>query len=99
MPVRHITTSRLSFSPQANGTLQCSDVLAVWEPVRVAAGLTPAVMSAWCSVSVQPAIDAYNEAWATTWHPNMSVSGRKSVAEMSSGGRLTWSRTHSRLLI
>lgn len=67
------------FCPQANGTLKCSDILAAWEPVREAAGLTPAAMSAWCMVSVQPVIDAYNGAWMSAAHPNMSVSEKNQL--------------------
>lgn len=75
--------------------LNCSDILTAWEPLREAAGLSPAVMSMWCSVSVQPVIDAYNGAFG---NPDMSVSGRKSVVETSSICRLTVNGSYPSIL-
>lgn len=88
----------LVFCTQANGALKCSDVLAAWEPVREAVGSTPAAMSAWCSVSVQPVIDAYNGALVSAGHSNISVSRRKSVGETSSICRLTGTESSPQLL-
>ncbi|XP_040004739.1 ATP-binding cassette sub-family A member 12 [Xiphias gladius] len=57
---------------QANGTLECSDVLKEWEPVREAAGLSHATMAKWCNISLQPVLEAYVAAQAVYSHLNMS---------------------------
>ncbi|XP_035533108.1 ATP-binding cassette sub-family A member 12 [Morone saxatilis] len=45
---------------QANGTLECSEVLNAWEPVREAAELSHAAMAMWCNINLQPVLEAYN---------------------------------------
>lgn len=62
----------LTFPLQANGTLECSEALKIWAPVREAAGLSHHAMAMWCNISLQPVFEAYNEAVNTTL--NMSVS-------------------------
>ncbi|KAM9346860.1 uncharacterized protein ABDE67_011175 [Symphorus nematophorus] len=47
---------------QANGSLECSEVLKAWEPVREAAGLSQATMATWCNINLQPVLEAYKEA-------------------------------------
>uniref|UniRef100_A0A3P8W266 ATP binding cassette subfamily A member 12 n=1 Tax=Cynoglossus semilaevis TaxID=244447 RepID=A0A3P8W266_CYNSE len=44
---------------QSNGTLDCSEALQIWEPVRIAVGLSNATMSAWCNVELQPVAENY----------------------------------------
>ncbi|KAG7227448.1 hypothetical protein INR49_005262 [Caranx melampygus] len=44
---------------QANATLQCSDVLKLWQPVGETAGLSPATMAMWCNINLQPVLEAY----------------------------------------
>lgn len=57
---------------QANGSLECSDILKVWDPVREAAGLSPAVMAMWCNINLQPVLEAYNAEESMYGHLNMS---------------------------
>ncbi|XP_061735979.1 glucosylceramide transporter ABCA12 isoform X2 [Nerophis ophidion] len=44
---------------QANGSLECSEVLRVWHPVMEAAALNQSVLERWCDVSLQPVLEAY----------------------------------------
>ncbi|XP_044222425.1 glucosylceramide transporter ABCA12 [Thunnus albacares] len=44
---------------QANGTLECSEALQLWEPVREAAGLNHTTMAMWCNIDLQPVLEAY----------------------------------------
>lgn len=44
---------------KSNGTLDCSEALQIWEPVRIAVGLSNATMSAWCNVELQPVAENY----------------------------------------
>uniref|UniRef100_A0A8C3AW17 ATP binding cassette subfamily A member 12 n=1 Tax=Cyclopterus lumpus TaxID=8103 RepID=A0A8C3AW17_CYCLU len=60
---------------QANGTLECNEVLKTWEPVREAAGLSPDAMAMWCTVSLQPVLDAYAAAQTIYTHMNTSHMG------------------------
>ncbi|XP_049904471.1 glucosylceramide transporter ABCA12 isoform X1 [Epinephelus moara] len=60
---------------QANGTLECSEVLRAWEPVREAAGLNHATLAMWCNINLQPLLEAYAEANAVYAHMNMSHMG------------------------
>ncbi|XP_033473300.2 uncharacterized protein abca12 [Epinephelus lanceolatus] len=60
---------------QANGTLECSEVLRAWEPVREAAGLNHATLAMWCNINLQPLFEAYAEANAVYAHMNMSHMG------------------------
>ncbi|XP_068602787.1 glucosylceramide transporter ABCA12 [Brachionichthys hirsutus] len=57
---------------QGNGTLNCTTVLMIWEPVRQAAGLNSSTMAVWCSIHVQPILEAYSEAIRFYSHLNMS---------------------------
>ncbi|KAM6978364.1 uncharacterized protein abca12 [Tautogolabrus adspersus] len=57
---------------QANSTLECSDVLKAWDPVREAAGLSHATMAMWCNISLQPVLEAYMEALVVYGNLNMS---------------------------
>ncbi|XP_059199203.1 glucosylceramide transporter ABCA12 [Centropristis striata] len=60
---------------QANGTLECSEVLTVWEPVREATGLSHAAIAMWCNINLQPVLEAYSEEEADYAHMNMSHTG------------------------
>ncbi|XP_049449720.1 glucosylceramide transporter ABCA12 isoform X5 [Epinephelus fuscoguttatus] len=60
---------------QANGTLECSEVLRAWEPVREAAGLNHSTLAMWCNINLQPLLEAYAEANAVYAHMNMSHMG------------------------
>ncbi|KAL7385149.1 hypothetical protein ABVT39_016568 [Epinephelus coioides] len=60
---------------QANGTLECSEVLRAWEPVREAAGLNHATLAMWCNINLQPLFEAYAEANTVYAHMNMSHMG------------------------
>ncbi|KAL7385147.1 hypothetical protein ABVT39_016568 [Epinephelus coioides] len=60
---------------QANGTLECSEVLRAWEPVREAAGLNHATLAMWCNINLQPLFEAYAEANSVYAHMNMSHMG------------------------
>ncbi|XP_041662328.1 ATP-binding cassette sub-family A member 12 [Cheilinus undulatus] len=57
---------------QANGTLECSAVLKVWDPVREAAGLSHQAMAVWCTIAVQPVLEAYYESPVVYSNLNMS---------------------------
>ncbi|XP_047193227.1 glucosylceramide transporter ABCA12 isoform X2 [Scophthalmus maximus] len=60
---------------QANGTLDCSEVLKAWEPVGEAAGLSPATMAMWCNISLQPVLEAHAAAQTVYSHTNMTHMG------------------------
>ncbi|XP_065818444.1 glucosylceramide transporter ABCA12 [Labrus bergylta] len=55
---------------QANNTLECSDVLKAWDPVREAAG--HAKMAVWCNLNLRPVLEAYMEAQVVYSNLNMS---------------------------
>ncbi|KAM7407614.1 hypothetical protein PAMA_003372 [Pampus argenteus] len=55
---------------QANSTLDCSEALEAWEPIREAAGLNYTTMAMWCNISLQPVLEAYAE--SHTVYMNMS---------------------------
>ncbi|KAM7380664.1 hypothetical protein PAMP_003942 [Pampus punctatissimus] len=55
---------------QANGTLDCSEALKAWEPIREAAGLNHSTMAMWCNISLQPVLEAYTASY--TVYMNMS---------------------------
>ncbi|CAL8371002.1 unnamed protein product [Arctogadus glacialis] len=59
---------------QTNGTLDCLQVLMLWEPVRAAAGLEndTDTLRAWCHVSLQPVLQSY--AAAQTHYANLNIS-------------------------
>ncbi|TDH06959.1 hypothetical protein EPR50_G00119390 [Perca flavescens] len=57
---------------QANGTLDCSEVLKEWEPVMEAVGLSYDTMAMWCNISLQPVLEAYDA--AQTVYANMNIS-------------------------
>ncbi|KAF7662181.1 hypothetical protein LDENG_00244240 [Lucifuga dentata] len=57
---------------QVNGTLNCSEVLKAWEPVREAAGLSKDALSMWCNISMQPVLEAH--ATALAYYANMNMS-------------------------
>uniref|UniRef100_A0A3Q1F1V9 ATP-binding cassette, sub-family A (ABC1), member 12 n=1 Tax=Acanthochromis polyacanthus TaxID=80966 RepID=A0A3Q1F1V9_9TELE len=59
---------------QANGTLKCSEVLQVWEPVREAAGLNHVTVAMWCNISLQPVLEAHAAAQAVYSQLNTTVS-------------------------
>lgn len=56
---------------QANGTLECSEVLKAWEPVREAVGLSHATVATWCNISLQPVLEAYIK--ADTVYANLNM--------------------------
>nr|XP_046260291.1 glucosylceramide transporter ABCA12 [Scatophagus argus] len=60
---------------QANGTLECSDIVRTWEPVREAAGLSHSALTAWCNINLQPILEAYNEGANVYANLNMSYMG------------------------
>ncbi|XP_068185436.1 glucosylceramide transporter ABCA12 [Antennarius striatus] len=74
---------------QANGTLNCTDVLIIWEPVRQAAGLNASAMSMWCSIHVQPLLEAYRESIRGYSHLNIS---------QTHGGPMTVNATVARVV-
>ncbi|CAL8266921.1 unnamed protein product [Lota lota] len=57
---------------QTNETLECLQVLMLWEPVRVAAGLDTDTLRAWCQVSLQPVLQSY--VVAQTHFVNLNIS-------------------------
>ncbi|XP_070831676.1 uncharacterized protein abca12 [Chaetodon trifascialis] len=57
---------------QANGTLECSEVLKAWDPVREAAGLSHTTMAMWCNISLQPVLEAYCKAETVYANLNMN---------------------------
>ncbi|KAG7503728.1 ATP-binding cassette sub-family A member 12 [Solea senegalensis] len=60
--IQFSTERTVQAAQQANGTLECSKALSLWEPVRQAGGLSSATMYMWCNISLQPVLDAYAEA-------------------------------------
>ncbi|XP_032384919.1 ATP-binding cassette sub-family A member 12 isoform X2 [Etheostoma spectabile] len=75
---------------QANGTLECREVLKEWEPVREAVGLSYATMDMWCNISLQPVLEAFAAAQTVSAHMNMSHIGV---------GPLTVSTTAARIVM
>ncbi|KAM9710193.1 uncharacterized protein abca12 isoform 2-T2 [Menidia menidia] len=73
---------------QANGTLECTEAIKVWEPVRQAAGLNPATLSAWCNISLQPVLDAHAAAQNVFFHLNMNPMGAGPVSVNTASGRI-----------
>uniref|UniRef100_A0A3Q3MYZ7 ATP-binding cassette, sub-family A (ABC1), member 12 n=2 Tax=Mastacembelus armatus TaxID=205130 RepID=A0A3Q3MYZ7_9TELE len=61
----------LQGAQQANGTLECSEALKTWETVTEAAGLNHTTMATWCSISLQPFLEAY--AAAKTFFSNVNM--------------------------
>uniref|UniRef100_A0A3Q1H078 ABC transporter domain-containing protein n=1 Tax=Anabas testudineus TaxID=64144 RepID=A0A3Q1H078_ANATE len=59
----------------ANSSLDCGEVLKVWEPVREAAGLSNDAMALWCNISLEPVSEAYTEAQIVFSHLNTSHMG------------------------
>ncbi|XP_029967302.1 uncharacterized protein abca12 isoform X2 [Salarias fasciatus] len=57
---------------QANGTLECSQALVMWEPVREAAGLSKASLALWCELRLKPVLEAHAAAQTVYSHLNMS---------------------------
>ncbi|XP_062287286.1 glucosylceramide transporter ABCA12 [Scomber scombrus] len=68
--MQHAIERTLQAVQQANGTLECSEVLKAWEPLREAAGLNNNTMAMWCNISLQPVLDAYTA--SQTVYMNMS---------------------------
>uniref|UniRef100_A0A7N9AV98 ATP-binding cassette, sub-family A (ABC1), member 12 n=1 Tax=Mastacembelus armatus TaxID=205130 RepID=A0A7N9AV98_9TELE len=64
----------LQGAQQANGTLECSEALKTWETVTEAAGLNHTTMATWCSISLQPFLEAYAAAKTFFSNVNMHVS-------------------------
>uniref|UniRef100_A0A3P8QCK2 ABC transporter domain-containing protein n=1 Tax=Astatotilapia calliptera TaxID=8154 RepID=A0A3P8QCK2_ASTCA len=64
--------STVRAAQQANGTLECSEVLKVWETVSEAAGLSPNTMAVWCNISLKPVLEAYASAQNLYSQMNMS---------------------------
>ncbi|XP_038576238.1 uncharacterized protein abca12 isoform X3 [Micropterus salmoides] len=60
---------------QANGTLECSEALKAWQPVREAAGLSNATMAMWCNINLKPVFEAFHAAQTVYAHLNMSQMG------------------------
>ncbi|XP_030613266.1 LOW QUALITY PROTEIN: ATP-binding cassette sub-family A member 12 [Archocentrus centrarchus] len=74
--------STIQAAHQANGTLDCSEILKVWEPVGVAADLSPNFMAMWCNISLQPVLEAYASIQNVYPHMNMSmIMGPTSVSD------------------
>lgn len=59
---------------QANGTVDCREILKAWEPVREAADLSPNTTAMWCSTSLQPVLEVYTSIQNDYSTMNMSVS-------------------------
>uniref|UniRef100_A0A673B806 ATP-binding cassette, sub-family A (ABC1), member 12 n=1 Tax=Sphaeramia orbicularis TaxID=375764 RepID=A0A673B806_9TELE len=86
--MQHAIERTLVASQQANGTLECSDVLKIWEGVREAAGLNHSVMAMWCNASLQPVIEAYIEAQKIFAHMNMTHTGMGPVTVNATAARI-----------
>ncbi|TMS06801.1 ATP-binding cassette sub-family A member 12 [Larimichthys crocea] len=76
----------LQAAQQANGTLECSEALKIWAPVREAAGLSHHAMAMWCNISLQPVFEAYNEAVNTNL--NMSHMGGRPMTVNATVARI-----------
>ncbi|KAJ3592037.1 hypothetical protein NHX12_007167 [Muraenolepis orangiensis] len=59
---------------QANESLECSQVVMLWEPVREAAGMDMDTLRAWCRVSLQPFLHSYAEDQAAYGNLNLNIS-------------------------
>uniref|UniRef100_A0A7N6BK81 ABC transporter domain-containing protein n=1 Tax=Anabas testudineus TaxID=64144 RepID=A0A7N6BK81_ANATE len=66
---------QLAVESMANSSLDCGEVLKVWEPVREAAGLSNDAMALWCNISLEPVSEAYTEAQIVFSHLNTSHMG------------------------
>ncbi|CAJ1079858.1 uncharacterized protein abca12 [Xyrichtys novacula] len=73
---------------QANGSLECSDVLKLWGPVGEAAGLSNSTMALWCNINLQPVLEAYTEAQIVFSHLNMSHMGVGSMTVDATAARI-----------
>ncbi|TKS67339.1 ATP-binding cassette sub-family A member 12 [Collichthys lucidus] len=76
----------LQAAQQANGTVECSEALRIWAPVREAAGLSHHAMAMWCNISLQPVFEAYNEAVNTNL--NMSHMGGRPMTVNATVARI-----------
>ncbi|KAK2839662.1 hypothetical protein Q5P01_013402 [Channa striata] len=79
---------QLAIEHTANGTLECSEVLAEWEPVRQAAGLTHATMALWCNISLQPLLEASAAAPTVYSHLNITHTGAGPVTVKATAVRI-----------
>nr|XP_061799272.1 uncharacterized protein LOC133590666 [Nerophis lumbriciformis] len=73
---------------QANGTLDCNEVLKAWDPVRVAAGLSQGVIEMWCTVSLQPILEAYAALPYMCPHLNMSHMALEPITVADTAARI-----------
>ncbi|XP_044072836.1 LOW QUALITY PROTEIN: glucosylceramide transporter ABCA12 [Siniperca chuatsi] len=73
---------------QANGTLECSEALKAWDPVREAAGLSHATMTMWCNINLQPVFEAYNATQTVYAHLNMSHMGVGPITVSATAARI-----------
>ncbi|KAK0132263.1 ATP-binding cassette sub-family A member 12 [Merluccius polli] len=72
---------------KANGTLKCSQVLSLWDPVREAAGLDKDTLRAWCQVSLQPVLQSSSA--AQTAFGNLNINNATLGAANATAARLT----------
>ncbi|XP_077472726.1 uncharacterized protein abca12 [Stigmatopora argus] len=73
---------------QANGTLECSEAVKAWEPVRDAAGLNQGVIEMWCNISLQPILEAYGALPYMCPHLNMSHMDLEPITVADTAGRI-----------
>ncbi|XP_077435659.1 uncharacterized protein abca12 [Vanacampus margaritifer] len=73
---------------QANGTLECSEAVKAWEPVRVAAGLSRGALGMWCNVSLQPILDTFAASYYACPHLNMSHTDLEPITAGDAAARI-----------
>ncbi|KAM6934409.1 glucosylceramide transporter ABCA12 [Xenentodon cancila] len=86
--IQHAINHTVQAAQQANGTLQCSEALKIWESVRETAELNDATFAMWCDISLQPVLEAYAETQTVYSHLNMSHMGVGPMSVSGAAGRI-----------
>ncbi|XP_061548446.1 glucosylceramide transporter ABCA12 [Phycodurus eques] len=73
---------------QANGTLECSEAVNAWEPIRVAAGLSHGVIEMWCNISLLPVLEPYAATQYMCPHHNMSHTDLEPITAGDAAARI-----------
>ncbi|XP_073329250.1 uncharacterized protein abca12 [Pagrus major] len=86
--MQHAIERTVQAAEQANGTLTCSEVLQIWEPIREAVGLSQDAMAMWCNISLQPVFEAYDASQSVYAHMNMSHMGVRPMTVNATAARI-----------
>ncbi|XP_041858132.1 ATP-binding cassette sub-family A member 12 isoform X2 [Melanotaenia boesemani] len=86
--MQHAIEHTVKAAQEANGTLNCSEALKAWEPVRQAAGLNHTTLSVWCDISLQPVLEAFAEAQTVYSQLSMSHMGVGPMSASAAADRI-----------